>query len=203
MGTSRRSALRLIGAAPLAVGFGVSRAEALQAGEKAARAVRAAARGQAYKPKFFTAHEWDTVRLLVDLVIPRDERSGGATDAGVPEFMDVLMMDATDGPRDREQRQTAMRGGLAWLDVQCRRRFGHDFTACSDADRTALLDDIAYSKPGGRPHPFFPAFRDLTATGFWSSQMGIEDLQYKGNTYLAEWTGPPAEVKARLGITEE
>ena len=182
--TSRRSALRLIGAAPLAVGFGVGAAEAQAARAEAARAVRAAARGQAYKPKFFTAHEWETVRILVDLIIPRDERS--------------------DGEREREDRQTAMRGGLAWLDVQCRRRFGHDFTACAEAERTALLDDIAYVKPGDdQPHPFFNAFRDLTASGFWSSQMGIEDLQYMGNQFVAEWKGTPPEVLARLKLTGE
>ena len=203
-GTSRRSALRLIGAAPLAVGFGVGAAEARAAGEQAARAVRAAARGQAYKPKFFTAHEWETVRTLVDLVIPRDERSGSATDAGVPEFMDVLMVDTTDAEREREDRRTAMRGGLAWLDAHCRRRFGHDFTACAETERTALLDDIAYVKPGDDdPHPFFNSFRDLTASGFWSSQMGIEDLQYKGNQFVAEWKGTPPEVLARLKLTEE
>jgi gluconate 2-dehydrogenase gamma chain len=204
-GTSRRDALRLIGAAPLAVGFGVSAAEALEASDTAARAVRAAAAaGQAYTPKFFTAHEWETVRVLVDLIIPRDERSGSATDAGVPEFMDTLMMDAADGPREKENRQTAMRGGLAWLDAQCRRRFGHDFTACTDAERTALLDDIAYTKKGdGQPHPFFAGFRDLTASGFWSSKLGIEDLGYQGNRFVREWKGTPPEVKAKLGVADE
>jgi hypothetical protein len=202
--TSRRDALRLIGAAPLAVGFGVSTAEALEAAETAAQAVRtAAAKGALYRPKFFNAHEWDTVRVLVDLIIPRDERSGSATDAGVPEFMDVLMTDATDGPRAKEDRQTALRGGLAWLDVQCRRRFGHDFTACAETERTALLDDIAYTKPGQDPHPFFPGFRDLTASGFWSSKMGVDDLGYQGNTFLREWKGTPPEVKARLGVEGE
>ena len=135
--------------------------------------------------------------------VPRDERSGSATDAGVPEFMDTLMMDATDGPRAREDRQTAMRGGLAWLDVQCRRRFGHDFTACADGERTALLDDIAYLEPGEDPHPFFAGFRDLTASGFWSSRMGIEDVGYQGNTFVREWKGVPPEVKARLGVADE
>ena len=203
-GTSRRDALRLIGAAPLAASFAVSAGKAAEASERAAGAVRAAAAaGQAYQPKFFNAHEWDTVRVLVDLIIPRDERSGSATDAGVPEFMDTLMMDETDGPRPKEDRQTAMRGGLLWLDAQCRRRFGHDFTACTDTERTALLDDIAYVKPGENPHPFFAGFRDLTASGFWSSRMGIEDIGYRGNTFVREWKGTPPEVKARLGITDE
>jgi gluconate 2-dehydrogenase gamma chain len=217
-GIDRRSALRLIGAAPLAVGFGVSAAQAEQAREKATQAVRAAAQGKAYKPQFFTSHEWETVRLLVDMIIPRDERSGSATDAGVPEFMDVLMMDKWEDERGREARQTAMRGGLAWIDVECRRRFGHSFVECAETERIALLDDIAYAKGGqddvdedaGDPRDlrvrlrhgpsFFNSFRDLTASGFWSSPMGVEDLGYKGNTFVAEWTGPSAEILRKIGV---
>jgi gluconate 2-dehydrogenase gamma chain len=214
-GIDRRSALRLIGAAPLGLGFGVTVAEAQSAGEKAGAAVRAAARGQAYKPKFFTSHEWDTVRVLVDLIIPRDERSGSATEAGVPEFMDVLMMDAFEDPRGLEHRQTAMRGGLAWIDTECRRRFGRAFVECAATERTALLDDIAYAKDDddeGARDPrdlrvrlrhgpsFFNSFRDLTASGFWSSKMGVEDLGYIGNTFVAEWKGPPPEVLRKLGL---
>ena len=211
----RRSALRLIGAAPLAVGFGITAAEAEQAGEKATRALRAA-QGKPYQPKFFTSHEWQTVRVLVDMIIPRDERSGSATDAGVPEFMDVIMMDAFEDPRGREWRQTAMRGGLAWVDGECRRRFGHRFLECSEAERVALLDDIAYTKPRAdeppMPEPrdlrvrlehgpsFFNSFRDLTASGFWSSKMGVEDLGYTGNTFVAEWKGPSDEILRKIGV---
>jgi hypothetical protein len=213
----RRGALRLIGAAPLAVGFGLTGAGAARAAEQASRALRQAARGRPYQPKFFTPHEWDTVRVLVDLIIPRDERSGSATDAGVPEFMDFFLTDPLESDRSRENRQTAMRGGLAWIDAECRRRFGKDFVACAEGERTALLDEIAYSKgdeeddealrdPRGPrvrlrhgPH-FFNSFRNLTASGFWSSKMGIEDLGYVGNTFVAEWQGPPAEVLRKLGL---
>jgi gluconate 2-dehydrogenase gamma chain len=218
-GIDRRSALRLIGAAPLAVGFGVTAAQAEQAREKATLALRAAAQGQAYKPKFFTSHEWETVKVLVDLIIPRDERSGSATDAGVPEFMDLLMTDPLENDRGREARQTTMRGGLAWIDAECRRRFGHAFLECSAAERVALLDDIAYVKDRDADHDddeapeprdlrvrlrhgpsFFNSLRDLTASGFWSSRMGVEDLGYKGNTFVAEWKGPPPEVLRKLGV---
>ncbi|HET7746600.1 MAG TPA: gluconate 2-dehydrogenase subunit 3 family protein [Vicinamibacteria bacterium] len=216
-GMDRRAALRLLGSAS-AVGFGVGAAEAATAAEQAARAVKAASRGKAYVPKFFSAHEWRTVRLLVDMIIPRDERSGSATDAGVPEFMDFLMIDPGEDDRAREWRQTAMRGGLAWIHAACRRRFGHDFVEASEAERVALLDDIAYEPdddeaddegPGDRPDrrvriehgpAFFSSFRDLTASGFWTSQMGVEDLQYQGNTFVAEWKGPPPEVLARLKL---
>ncbi len=70
-----------------------------------------------------------------------------------------------------------------------------------------MLDDIAYpEKAKGKPElspgvRFFSSFRDLTATGFWSSKMGVEDLQYMGNTYVAEWKGPPPEVLKKLGLS--
>jgi gluconate 2-dehydrogenase subunit 3-like protein len=215
--TTRRSALRLIGTVPLAVGFGVRAADAEAAASFAAEAVKTAARGVPYKPKFFTPREWETVRALVDLIIPRDERSGSATEAGVPEFMDFLMMDPEEEVRTREWRQTAMRGGLAWIDRESRRRSGKTFVEAAAAERTALLDDIAYSKPGAeddedevdprdgrirlRHGPsFFNSFRDLTAAGFWSSKMGVADLGYIGNAFVAKWEGPPLEVRRKIGV---
>jgi hypothetical protein len=153
-----------------------------------------------FAPSFFTPHELDTVRVLVDLIIPRDERSGSATDAGVPEFMDFMMTDRPDG-------QTPMRGGLAWLDNECTERFAKTFVTCSEAERTTVLDEIAYPK---RAKPemsqgvaFFNMFRDLTASGFWSSKMGVDDLGYQGNTFVAEWKGCPPEALQKLGVQYE
>src|SRR5688572_32904787 len=90
--------------------------------------------------KFFTAEEYQTVRVLADLIIPRDGRSGSATEAGVPEFMDFMMADQDTTPDAR----TAMRGGLAWIDTECRRRFGKRFVDCVERQRTELLDEIAW-----------------------------------------------------------
>ena len=216
----RRSALRLIGAAPLAVSFTLGSSEAAVAAEKAAVAVKAAAKGRPYTPKFFNPQEWKTVRVLVDMIIPRDERSGSATDAGVPEFMDYLMNDPTDTDLQRERRQTAMRGGLAWINSVAERRFAKGFAESTEADRKAILDEIAFEKDEREEEAemreprdlrvivqhgssFFNSFRDLTASGFWSSKMGIEDLQFMGNRFVAEWKGPPPEVLARLGLTEK
>jgi gluconate 2-dehydrogenase gamma chain len=205
----RRSALRLLGGAPLAVGFGLSAATVQTAHAQATKAVAAAARGQAFKPKFFTPHEWQTVRVLADLIIPRDARSGGANDAGVPEFMDFVMLDPVEEPRTREWRQTSMRGGLAWLDQECRDRFGKDFLTAGDTERTQVLDDIAYRTKEGAPkvqrpelragQSFFESFRDLTSSGFWSSKTGVDDLGYVGNQPFP-WNGPPAEVLKKLGL---
>ena len=188
----------MLSAAPAAAGFMWTEAEAQQA-QQEAHAAQAAAKktATAFKPKFFTAHEYATVMLLVDLIIPKDERSGSATDAGVPQFMDFMMI-------DQPARQTAMRGGLAWLDRECLSRFDKNFLSCAPAQRTQVLDDIAWpgkAKPEMRHGvAFFNSFRDLTASGFFTTKMGFDDLQYLGNRYVAEWTGCPTEVLKRLGI---
>lgn len=199
MDARRRTLLKLMSSAPVAAAFAVTDAEAQRAHVQAHAARQAAQQARAaYKPTFFTAHEYRTVRMLVDYIIPRDERSGSATDAGVPEFMDFTMV-------DQPGRQTAMRGGLAWLDAESNRRFDKAFLAAADPERRAILDDI--SGPGEPAAPlthgiaFFRAFRDLTASGFWTSKMGIEDLGYIGNTFVAEWTGCPADVLRKIGVT--
>lgn len=198
MKTTRRNALKTLAAAPVAAGFAWTDAEAQQAHTHAQTARRTAQRtGAAYKPQFFTAHEYSTVRVLVDLIIPKDDRSGSATDAGVPEFIDFIM---TDSPG----RQTAVRGGLAWLDRECTTRFDKTFVACTNAERTAVLDDIAWPQKT-RPAlshgvAFFNSFRDLTASGFWSSKMGTDDLVYMGNVVVAEWKGCPETVLQKLGL---
>ncbi len=152
---------------------------------------------QTYTPQFFTPHEWQTVRVLVDLVIPKDARSGAATDAGVPEFMDFILVAYPEN-------QLWMRGGLAWLDRECHDRFGTDFLGAGATQRTAVLDDIAWPDraPQGLHHgvEFFNNFRDFTASGFWSSQMGVADLQYMGNVFNPNWQGCPPEQLAKLGV---
>ena len=216
MTIDRRSALKLIGAVPVAVGFTFERGEALAAAEKA---VKGAAAGKAFVPKFFNPDEWRLVRVLVDMILPKDERSGSATDAGVPEFMDYLMNDPTDTDLQRERRQTAMRGGLAWINNLCMHRFGHGFVDATEPERIAILDDIAYVKDDDeeaetreprdlRPRiktgpSFFTSFRDLTASGFFTSKMGVDDLGYVGNRFVPEWKGAPPEVLARLGLPPE
>lgn len=151
--------------------------------------------GQA--PEFFTEQEYETVKLLSDMIIPADERSGSATEAGVPAFMDFMM-------RDRPHMQTPMRGGLAWLNYQCLERFGQRFTACSTPEREQMLDLVAYPDEAdselSQGVAFFNSFRDLTASGFWSSKIGMEDLEYMGNTYVQSWEGCPEEVQDYLGV---
>ncbi len=191
--------LRLLTSAPVAAGFVWTEAEAQQAHQQAHAAAQAAAKKPAapFKPRFFTRHEYATVNVLVDIIIPKDERSGSATDAAVPAFMDFMMM-------DQPARQIAMRGGLAWLDRECVSRHGKTFLGSTPAERATVLDDLSWPHKT-RPDlthgvAFFSSFRDLTASGFFSSKIGMADLQYMGNRYAPEWSGCPQEVVKKLGL---
>ncbi len=214
----RREVLKILSTVP-AASFTWTTVEAQKAHQHVQAAKKVAAKaGMAFKPKFFTDHEYKTLRVLVDMIIPKDKRSGSATDAGVPEFIDFMMMDlppeqrsATHGfvssEEQRAVRQTAMRGGLAWIDVQCNRRFNKTFLGCTEAQRKELIDDIAWPAKA-RPElshgvAFFSSLRDLTATGFWTSKVGIEDLDYQGNVFVAEWEGCPEEALKKLGVKYE
>jgi hypothetical protein len=167
-----------------------------QAADAMRESGRRAAGGSRF-PKVYTEHEWQTVRTLVEYLFPRDERSGSATEAMVPEFMDT-MLDLEPGMR------TAHRGGLAWLDHECRERFGADFVAATDAQRRELLDDIAWPDRArdGYSHgvQWFNAFRDFAATGYWTSEIGVADIGYQGNLPRPTWQGCPTENLERLGL---
>jgi gluconate 2-dehydrogenase gamma chain len=155
---------------------------------------------QPHTPKFFSRREWQLVRMLTDYVIPRDARSGSATDARVPEFMDFLLSDKDASLAS----QTSMRGGLAWIDNEARRRFGRTFVAATDPQRRQILDDIAWpaKAPKELTHgvAFFTRFRDMTASGFFSSAMGWKDVQYIGNVFH-HWDGCPQPALDKLGVS--
>lgn len=152
-----------------------------------------------WETQFFTDHEFETVRQLANLVIPADERSGNAEDAGVPQFIDFMML-------DKPENQTPMRGGLNWLDVQCQKMFDNNFIDCTEGEKKQLLDEIAYpetAKPEMRPGvQFFNRFRDFVASGFWSSKIGIEDLQYIGNMPTS-WDGCGKAALDHLGLSAD
>lgn len=196
--TTRREAIRWLAGLPALGAIDWTSATV----DRAARHLRALAEMRApYTPRFFTAHEWRTVHLLSDYVIPRDERSGSATDAQVPEFMDFMLADSDTSDAAR----VAMRGGLAWLDLTCKDGFGETFADSSDAERRQLLDVIAW--PAKAPPEmsagvaFFDRFRDLTASGFFSSEMGWKDLRYMGNVALPSWDGCPPAALDKLGVS--
>ena len=195
--TDRRDFVKFLAAAPLAH-FAVSALDLEEAAMHTRETLeKLAERGQQYQPRVFTPAEWRTVRVLVDLVIPKDARSGSATDAKVPEFMDVFM-------QNRENMRTWMRTGLTWLDEETQKRFSKTFVNCDDAQRKAVLDDIAWPRRA-RPEMqagvrFFNNFRNFTASGFWSSKMGVDDLRYMGNRPVAQWNGCPAPALNKLGV---
>jgi gluconate 2-dehydrogenase gamma chain len=195
---TRRDAVQLLAALPVAAFLSWPTAQQEKARRFVDNALRAAAEGTPFAPKFFTAAEFRTVHVLADMIIPRDERSGNASDAGVPEFMDFMMI-------DRPNNQKWMRPGLAWIDAQSNTRFGKPFADAAQSQREAILNDIAW--PARAPASmadgvsFFNRFRDLTSSGFWSSQMGVKDLKYEGNLFASDWNGcPPAALK-KLGVT--
>ena len=195
---TRRDAVQLLAALPAAAFLSWPTAQQERARNFVNNALRAAAEGTPYAPKFFTAAEYRTVRVLGDMILPRDDRSGSASDAGVPEFMDFTM---TDRPRSQDW----MRKGLAWIDAQSQSRFGKAFADASQSQREAILNDIAW--PDKAPASmadgvgFFNRFRDLTATGFWSSEVGVKDLRYMGNVFAPNWNGCPPEALKKLGVS--
>ena len=147
--------------------------------------------------KFFNAHEMATLTVLVDIIIPKDEVSGSATDAGVPAFLDFIVLDMPD-------HQVPLQGGLRWLDTQCLHRFDKAFVNCSGEQRLMIVDEIAWpgkAKPEMKPGvAFFNLLRDLTLTGFYTSEIGVKDLDYKGNV-PNKWNGVPEEELKRLGVS--
>lgn len=179
-GVSRRAIIQAIGSAPALA---------------AAAATTASAQSTAkppYRRKIFDDRQWRTVEVLCDLIIPADDRSVSATHAGVPEFIDDWLdfrkrEDGNDGLASQ------ILGGLSWLDHESNRQFGKDFAAAAPAQQKQLLDRIAWpEKAAAEDHrwvAFFNRFRDLTVSGFFSSEAGIADLPYLGNKAVAEWKG--------------
>lgn len=194
----RREAVKALALLPFAFSWDLTTPQI----ERASRAFTAPAAAP-YVPKFFTAHEWKTVGMLADYIIPRDERSGSATDAKVPEYMDWLLADKESS----ENSKTAMRGGLAWLDLEASERFGKTFLGATDAERRQILDDVAWPKKAKPEHSqgvaFFNRFRDLTASGFFSSEMGYKDVKFVGNVALPAFNGCPPEANAKLGVSHD
>jgi len=140
--------------------------------------------------KFFDDHEMATITVLADIIIPKDSKSGSASEAGVPEFIEFIVKDLPDN-------KIPMRGGLRWLDLQCKRRYGNVFIKCDTKDQLALVDEIAYpelAKPEMQQGAaFFSLMRNLTSSGFYTSEMGVKDIGYAGNK-PGVWNGVPDDV---------
>jgi len=190
-GISRRDLLRSLTMS--ALGSSVLQVIPLQAAEQVHKMVaqeKAHAAGAKYKPKFFSAHQYQTLSTLCDVIIPADEHSGGAIAAGAPEFIDLITS-------ENKEYQLSLGGGIMWLDGSCADRYGHTFLESSSAQKTEILNLIAYKKNGIEDPTlcpgieFFAFLRRLTSDGFYTSEIGIADLQYIGNTFLKVFPGCP------------
>jgi len=147
--------------------------------------------------KFFTDHELATITILGDIIIPKDDVSGSASDAKVTDFIAYIV-------NDMPEHQTPMRGGLRWLDLQCLNRYDKTFKDCSSQQQIEMVDQIAYpkkAKPEMKPGvAFFNLMRNLTATGFYTSAIGVKDVGYLGNA-PNQWNGVPADVLKQYGLS--
>jgi gluconate 2-dehydrogenase gamma chain len=190
-GISRRDILKnlAIGAAGGSV-LQVIPAEAAALAHQMVHKEKAATPNGNYRPKYFSAHQYETLLVLCDTIIPKDEKSGGAVEAGAPEFIDLLTS-------ENELYQLEFGGGLMWLDNFCEDRFEQTFLDATPEQRKEALDLIAFRKNAvvdtslSQGVAFFARLRNMTCDGFYSSKIGIEDLEYIGNTALAVWPGCP------------
>lgn len=148
------------------------------------------------KEAFFTKEEMATIAVLCDIIIPADDRSGSATDAKVPEFIEFMV-------KDRPEYQIPFRGGLKWMDINSVKLFKKSFAAATKQQQLQLVDKIAYPAAEdvsmSQGVSFFKLIRNLTATGFFTSKMGLEDLGYKGNQPNF-WDGVPDDVLKQYGL---
>ena len=194
MDVTRRNLIQILGIAPAA-----AQTQAAQTQPGHAHSAPPAPAKKAYQRKVFNDHQWQTVGVLCDLVLPADEHSGSATAAGVPEFIDDWLdfRAREDGHQDLA---AGVLGGLAWLDLESIRLFQKDFAAAAPGQQKQILDRIAWPERATaadrRWTAFFTHFRDLTVSGFFSSKMGVADLPYLGNKAVAEWKGCDPKVWA-------
>ena len=139
---------------------------------------------------FFTPAEIVTITLLGDIIIPRDKVSGSASDAKVPDFIEFIV-------KDMPEHQTPMRGGLRWLELNSLKRFGNSFANITEKQRLEIVDDIAYPNKAKATMKqgvaFFNLIRNLTTTGFYTSEIGVTDVGYMGNV-PNQWNGVPDDV---------
>jgi gluconate 2-dehydrogenase gamma chain len=190
-GVTRRNILKSLSMG--AVAGSVLRAIPLEAAEYAHNVIQAEksdAGSGAYTPKYFAPHEYKTLQTLCETILPADADCGGASEAGAPEFIDLLTSENPDF-------QMKFGGGLLWLDSTCTNRFGSVYLDCTKEQQKEILDLIAYRKNADEDEnlsygvDFFSMLRNFTADGFFTSKIGIEYLGYQGNTFLLDFPGCP------------
>ena len=146
--------------------------------------------------KFFTATELATISVLCDIIMPADEKSASASQVGVPAYIEFMS-------KDQPYLQTPLRGGIKWLDNACVKLFGKNFVQCSPKQRIEIVDEIAYPeevKPEfAQGASFFSQMRNLTLSGYFTTQVGFDVLGYVGNR-PNQWDGVPQDVLDKYGL---
>lgn len=144
---------------------------------------------------YFREHELLTIAVLCDIILPSDHPNGGALDAGLPDFVEFMV-------KDRNRYKLPIRGGIAWLDTRALELYEANFVNIDEAQRLEICDSIAFPdneeaelQPG---ISFFSLMRNLTLTGYYTTQLGFSDLGYVGNTPNV-WDGVPDSVLAKHG----
>lgn len=145
---------------------------------------------------FYTEEEMATILVLADIIIPGDGKYPPASKTGVGEFIEFIT-------KDIPEHKIPMRGGLRWLKTESNRRYNKNFTDLSQAERIAIIEDIAYPNEVkaelSQGAVFFNRIRNLVTTGYFTSKEGIEYLGYMGNKPNM-WDGVPQEVLDRHGL---
>ena len=201
---NRRDSIKALGLTALSTTVLVGACKSTGEKEEVAAAVKEAGREQWETERdnklkaetFFTKHEMATITVLADIIIPKDAVSGSASDAKVPEFIEFIVKDMPD-------HQIPMRGGLKWLDLHCFNRYEKSFIEASSSEKISIIDEIAFPKKA-KPEmqagvAFFSRMRNLTASGFYTTEIGIKDIGYVGNA-PNEWAGVPADVLKQYGM---
>jgi hypothetical protein len=190
-GISRRDLLKTLAVAiPAGSALSLIPLQAAEHAHKIVKEVKAKAPGGEYAPKFFTAQQYQTLQTLCQTIIPADDQSGGAIEAGAPEFIDLLTS-------ENVEYQRRLGGGLIWLDATCHQRYGKAYRDTLPDQQKEILDLIAFRKSAekdpsvGTGVNFFEFLRKLTLDGYFTSEIGIKYLQYIGNDYLPEFPGCP------------
>jgi len=152
-------------------------------------------------PLTLTDAQRGAAAALCGLIIPADDRSPGAADLQVQDFIDEWI--SAPYPAHADDRKTVL-DGLGWLDAEAQRRFARDFAGLAAGQQAAIGDDIC-RLPAARPEyadaaRFFARYRELTVGGFYSTPEGMKDIGYVGNVPLAAFDGPPREVLEKLGL---
>jgi hypothetical protein len=138
-------------------------------------------------------------KTVSGMILPADAHSPSAASLPIDAFIDEWI--SAPYPQQQEDRVLIL-SGLAWLDAECKARFGGDFAAAGDTQRRAVFDDIAWRgkvKPGYElPARFFARLRALVMGGFYSLPEGLKDIGYMGNAPGTTWPGPTPQALAHL-----